>query len=771
MRSYWGVFWIDCSSTEASDHGYAELGSLFGKGSSPAAGKYWLSRIRSPWLLFLDNVDNHQIDLETLLPSGNNGHIVITTRNPNLADHATAGIIRLTQMDPEEAIDLLLNSAYPRDRLLRVQGRSTAGQIAEVLGFLAIAVHQAGSTIRRNIYTLDKYLTSYLGHRDRLLPHTSISLVDTEIVTTWEIPFQKVEAMVSTPHKDAVAVMHILACFHHESIPEVILQAPWYRGNDLMVPETELPTIFSIKVADQAAAEARLRRALSILYEYSIIEFDAVRSLCSLHPVVHAWFRDRMRSRGEIAYWLRCTAFILACLGQNWLSKSPTLPVHSLLPHLDSYLHLARGAEPSIFNGGVAALQAENVATLYEMAGHWIPALKLLQPVIEYRARTSGWSNTDTIRVKRIASLCQWNLFQVKDVLQLQCEILLARWVRRPSLMSWRHPIRPTHTDYLLALSDLCQTLWLAGQRNISKTVGERAVDGLRLALGIDHPLTVDATFHLGRTLRHTGHLEEAHKMLTLVYKARRMKLGPTHLDTLMIKNELAMSLCSRKKALALAERWVSEVLEARKRLLGEEHAYTLWSVNDLAKVYMVRGRPEDATTILEDAIPAVIRTLGGKHVGMQMTKGNLARAYAQCRRWEDAAHSLEEIIPDIDNDHPDWTRSMVGCARIKIRLAQFSEAEEMCMEVIARLSKPKATARQMIQHSFNEPDWFMLATRWAAWFAADSPSVKQYMLTTAGLLAVIYHYQEDALGKLTALRQRFPDFEENVMGRDFELT
>lgn len=103
------------------------------------------------------------------------------------------------------------------------------------------------------------------------------------------------------------------------------------------------------------------------------------------------------------------------------------------------------------------------------------------------------------------------------------------------------------------------------------------------------------------------------------------------HPDTLMTRNKLGLSLCTRKVHLGAAERLVKNVLEARKRTLGEEHAYTLWSINDLSKICCERKRPLDAVKILEEIIPVVIRTLGEKHVGMSMTRANLVHAYSLC--------------------------------------------------------------------------------------------------------------------------------------------
>jgi len=175
-RRYWGIFWIDASTAANAETGYTYLAQQAGVGTTWMAGKYWLSQCVRPWLLILDNADDPQLDLITYLPTGSNGHILVTTRLHDLRTYATVGNIKFDKMDAEEAIDLLLKAAYPEDRNARTdhEQRLIAKDVARELGHLAIALNQAGATIRRKIYTLERYLRSYLGKCHRLLNSKSI---------------------------------------------------------------------------------------------------------------------------------------------------------------------------------------------------------------------------------------------------------------------------------------------------------------------------------------------------------------------------------------------------------------------------------------------------------------------------------------------------------------------------------------------------------------------------------------------------------------------
>jgi hypothetical protein len=50
----------------------------------------WLSNLRNPWLLIIDNADDRDFKLDEYFPRGNRGHVLITTR-----DYATGGMVQL----------------------------------------------------------------------------------------------------------------------------------------------------------------------------------------------------------------------------------------------------------------------------------------------------------------------------------------------------------------------------------------------------------------------------------------------------------------------------------------------------------------------------------------------------------------------------------------------------------------------------------------------------------------------------------------------------
>ncbi|KAL2427226.1 hypothetical protein ABEF95_002489 [Exophiala dermatitidis] len=693
---YWGVFWADASSTETLQSSLASLAITFGKGSTSSSAIHWLSTCLKPWLLIFDNADDPDMDLSLYLPPGGNGDILITTRNPGANVYATVGCMKLSGMDPEEAVTLLLRSAFPEPGVNTddPKRRELAQAIAERLGYLPIALAQAGATIAKKIYTLEVYLHHYLGHQRSIIrQRNDYSSVYAETITTWEIPFQKIATNKSIASQDAVELVHIFAFLHFESIPERLFRRSWHDFHDNPSAQRHYPRFLQAHESWDEDAQARFRYAVRTLYEHSLIDHDPDNETCSIHPVIHRWARERMDESDQLK-WLACTSAILAHCVSPHLEASGRPFRRSLLPHIDNCLRELRGRSQPLPDTHPRASELERFASVYAENGGWKEARTLQQSVTEFRKKSLGRWHEATLRVQKSLAHTNWNLFEVRCAIETQREILIAHWWNRPSLRDWIlwPPWRPDHIQYCLALDDLTNTLWLAGLRELSRQTGDRAVRGLSKRLGIHDPRTLTAIFHLARTYLHLGEQQLSHQLLVLVVKGHKRLFGMDHPDTLMACNELGMSLCTQKRRLAIAETVVTNVLEARKRILGEEHAYTLWSVNDLAKVFCERQKALQAVDILEAILPVVERTLGEKHVGMTMTRSNLARAYVLCQRWDEAECLLSGLIDNIPREHPDSVNTRSGLVHVRIRMGKLSPAERDCLALIDEIEHNKTT-------------------------------------------------------------------------------
>lgn len=703
---------MDASSVENAERALSEIGKLGGMGETCVAGLYWLTGLEMPWLLVIDNADDDSVNYSRFFPSGDRGHILVTSRNPECRMLATIGYHEFKDMEHEDAITLLLKAAEvgdPRKKTLR----DLARPIARTLGYLPLALIQAGASIRQNICSLEDYLEVYSSHRKQIMNDLPVQSADDykyTIYTTWEVSFRMISNQASDVASDAIQVLQVFAFLHFEQIPASIFERAWssLRRMDKLPSLatggpwnifansfigtlfarlfatresefTELPPILLQKASKWDGY--RFRQAMAKLCSFSLVFKDAAKDSYSMHPMVHFWARDRLEQQ-EQQFWCGTAAAILAISVATNLGGSNQTYRRSLIPHIDSCL---RNENSEILldykEDKRQILRDVRFASVYSEGGRWIEAKKLLKQVVNARMKILGPGNVETLDAKADLAWSCWNLSDLGEALKIQI------YVMDTSLRI----LGAENPRTLRAMDSLGSTYWICGRTKDAEVLGEQAVDGMKKVLGPGHPHTLMATHNLGRTLMHRGRPKEAKTLQLEVVKARSKMLGAEHLDTLMSKADLGMSHHALGEFVE-AEQFLASVLEARKRILGQEHAYTLWAINDLSKIYVSQGFAVKAEDLLVNILDIVIRTLGKEHIGMLMTMQNLARAYCGQDRWTDAKMVLTELLEiqtrKLGLNHPDRLIAMAELGRVYKRLDQLEKATELLEEVIQIMPK-----------------------------------------------------------------------------------
>ncbi|KAH0537362.1 hypothetical protein FGG08_005841 [Glutinoglossum americanum] len=698
-ESFWGIFWIDASNDQNAEAGFAYLGSLAKKDTTFEAGKHWLSNCSKSWLLVIDNADDPEMDVSRYFPSGGRGHILITTRNPNNVVHSTIGDVNFRGMEQEDAITLLLKAAN-RPECMDLGQREIARPIVTTLGHLALALTHAGAAIRRNIYTLEGYLPEYCEHRREMMRQDNLRSADSyklNIITTWELPYEQIKQRGTTSAKDAIEILHIFAFLHFEQIPVVMFQKAWNNMRDSSASASPSmprflrglwPAIPGAKKYPLPAILSqvgpiwdwpRFNRAIGQLSDYSLIDRDDKNGLCSMHPVVHAWARDRLQPE-EQRHLLGVAATVLANSITSELESSGRNYRRALIPHIDSCL---QGKNAELLGYDKDSFHASNAikfASVYAEAGRWIIARGIQRKVVNFRKKTLGSGHPETLKAMIYLGRTCWNLFSMKETLEVQLSVH----------STMEKTLGKTNPETLKAMDDLVQTYWLVGNRKKSQELALKAVHGLKETLGHVDPATLTAMHNLGRSYLHLAQPEKAQELLSQVLESRQRLFGIKHPDTQMTMTDLAMSYLALKR-LPEAEKLTSDTLRARKHIHGEEHAYTLWSVNDLSKIYCAQGRTDEAIKSLEGILPTVLRTLGNTHIGVSMTKFNLSRAYIGQERWKDAERVLKEQQENLNPNHPDFIHSVAELGKVLKEQGDLAEAERCFLDATEAIIKTQA--------------------------------------------------------------------------------
>jgi hypothetical protein len=89
MLRFWKVFWIDSTSAETIELSLRDIAGeqeaqASAVGQSAKSVLQWLSHIEHDWMMIFDNADGDPHIVAKYMPTGNQGNILFTSRNPGV---------------------------------------------------------------------------------------------------------------------------------------------------------------------------------------------------------------------------------------------------------------------------------------------------------------------------------------------------------------------------------------------------------------------------------------------------------------------------------------------------------------------------------------------------------------------------------------------------------------------------------------------------------------------------------------------------------------
>jgi hypothetical protein len=209
------------------------------------------------WLLVLDNAQGPDTTtglqaplacLVALLPQVQHGQVLVTSRDASWEQHAA--LAELEVFNAQEAVAFLLVRSGSSDH-------AAAGEVAELLGRLPLALERAGAYLRETRLSLTDYL-------DRLRRFPALTVArgrprdrdpaDT-VATTWQVSLERVR-----PTPGAVALLEVCAFLAPEEIPR-----------ELFSQRLDPPAAALEALADDPFA---LDDAIAALRRYALVKAD-----------------------------------------------------------------------------------------------------------------------------------------------------------------------------------------------------------------------------------------------------------------------------------------------------------------------------------------------------------------------------------------------------------------------------------------------------------------------------------------------------------------
>lgn len=677
-----------------------------------SAGKHWLSNLEETWLLIINNADDPSLDLQNLFPEGERGHVIVTTRNPNFRVHNTVGSIEFKGLKQKDALLLLLRAAdAPRPWNSSTEDVGT--KITDALGCLALALIQAGALILQKMCEMSDYLDYYSQFRKKVGGRRSSADQKDDnkftIYATWEHSIDSLELRRTEASLDATQLLSTVAFFHFEHIRvDIFTRALVNRRPDPSSKKTR-PSVFA-KIYNGVCARIqppsilpeflrqdpeqpdlyRIRRALHELCSFSLISHDGRDDSFSLHPVVHAWARDRLDS-GQQALWSHIALNVLA--ESIKFPPSENGEIHEdyrrdLLPHMDLCLH-ACPIEildyQSLFGGlkfpvmlilkytwlfvfRHQVLTAAKCGYVYLERGRFNEAAALFLKVKDALVQSRGHQNDMTMGSMLALAKTYWGLGRLEEAITLQNMVVNSRTCS----------LGPENAQTLTAMNELGSSYWLNGQYNEALELQTVTLERTKSTLDPLHVDTLAAMDLLGVTYGSWQRFEESRVLHEQVLVARKKALGPTDVDTLHAMNNLAMALKDIGR-LDESKKLMTEVYEQRKAKLGKEHPWTLWAICNLAKVNTELKLYNEAEDLLVAGIAAAKRSLGDDHLGVLMGVGELALIYGRTNRYSQAESLVHEVIRRMEKargpGHPDTVYAFYKLAQLYEVQKKYDEA------------------------------------------------------------------------------------------------
>ena len=688
-------------------------------------------------MLIIDNADDPSVDISRFFPPGDRGHILVTSRNSECRYHETVGYQELKEMNHEEADTLLLKAAGKDPTVPRL--RRLARPITSTLGYLPLAIDQAGATIRQNISSLESYLTLYYRQRRQIMSMRSIQGGEAykyTVYTTWEVSFRMIKKLEKPAAIDACEILQIFAFLHFQQVPANLLQKAWENTSGPrasspsksllsrflqafnLTPKQNFTSISPIILSQEAPSwdSIRFQRALWILRQFSLIVKDADMDedrtpksdqfswgSYSMHPLVHFWARDRL-SKEDQSQWFDITTSVVADSISAKTDPAEYAYRKSLIPHIDCFFggdHI----EPLISSRAHYRQldKAAKLAQVYFEGGRFHSAKILQEKVVEERKRILEPDDPDTLQAMTDLGSTYWNIGMIDKAAEIQHMVMDARI----------QSLGDNHPDSLKSVNNLADTYWICGRLAEAQDLGIRAVAGMTEVFGPSDITTLTSMLNLARVYKHRGMFEKAMQLQARTRRICLEKLGFEHMLTLRASMELGTSYCDLGR-LREAESLLQAVVLAKQRVLGKEHAYTLWALNDLAKIFCAQDRAVEAEEILVGVLEVAVRTLGREHIGTRMTMINLARAYSGQRRWLDAEkllNDLQDILlrkietKEVDPLHPDRLVLMQQMSHNYADQGQVGKAQDLLIELIPMMETKLGTDHPRTQSAKKQLD------------------------------------------------------------------
>ncbi|WP_437632949.1 tetratricopeptide repeat protein [Sorangium sp. So ce854] len=236
--------------------------------------------------------------------------------------------------------------------------------------------------------------------------------------------------------------------------------------------------------------------------------------------------------------------------------------------------------------------------------------------------------------------------------------------------------------DVPAASARLSSTLALVlneqGKHGEAAPLAERALAGLREALGPDHPEVAIAESRLGSVLVRLERFDDAERAYQGARSTQERVLGPEHPHVALTFNNLGRLFTAQgrnREALPFIERAVA----LQEKALGPDHPFLAASLNNLGNALIMLGETDRARSAHERALAIRERALGPDHPDVAATLNNVGAVLEMQRKLAEAAPHYARALAirerALGPDHPGVALTLTNLASVLVGQKKYAEA------------------------------------------------------------------------------------------------
>ena len=685
--------------------------------------------------MVFDNADGGYEIIEKFLPPGVHGNILITSRNDELIRVIREeNSMRVQEMDEEEAISLLLKSLSIKQGSGQLM--ATARMIVSQLGYIPLAIDQAGAYIHRIGCGLDRYLDIYhkqLESKELMsnLSFKGASNYGKSTYGTWEVSMKEIESRASRHSgseteslaaQSAVTLLKYFAFLHYDNISENIFRnaAENYRRRDFEQERSSGMPLLADLLDHKALFlneagqwdNLQFQAGIQVLLSFSLIKRSG--DVYSIHPLMHAWSRDRIpKDNASAAYHL--TAALLSCAIEPDRYLDNYTFCMQIIPHLRaSHAHALKSQIKimSFYD------ECQRFAFAFDRAGNWTESQQLYMCMIRAQTIKLGTDNPHTLQSMHHLAKTYRHQGRLEDAERLTLQVLdgyksslesdtpetltimhglaaiygiqgrveEAEGVLLKVLKGRKAKLGADHLDTLLTMHSLASAYLDKNRLIEAETLQLQVLDGRKAKLGPGHPETLAVMHDLALTYGRQGRVAETEELQLQVLDGKRTKLGPDHPETLSIMHDLAITYGMQRRVRD-EEKLLLKVLDRKKAILGADHPDTLLTMHCLGLTYVDQRKLKEAEQLLSKVLEGRKAKLGANHPGTLLTMHCLALAHVDQGKLKEAEKLLLMVLDGrkakLGADHPDTVLSMSCLALVYRDQGRLKETRDLELQIL----------------------------------------------------------------------------------------